>query len=94
MRQAGTPVGADDSTVGNYLGTPKHRVKGIELQVPDLSPARFRLWWGEAPQTCAAVVPMLPDCTECVNAVYSGTIAAFFLDSSVVAARENATTCL
>ena len=36
----------------------------------------------------------LPEEAECLHAIYSGTIAAFYFDPSVVAPTENATTCV
>ena len=35
-----------------------------------------------------------PRKAECLHAIYSGTIAAFYFDPSVVAPTENATTCV
>ena len=36
----------------------------------------------------------LPEEAECLHAIYSGTIAAFYFDPSIVAPVENATTCV
>ena len=36
----------------------------------------------------------LPDEAKCLHAIYSGTIAAFYFDPSIVAPVENATTCV
>ena len=87
MRASGLP---DDSSKAADIRS----VAGIELELPGAPPARFRLLWDQAPRTCAAVVPALPDTAECLHAIYSGTVAAFFFDPSVVAPRETATTCL
>ena len=87
MRASGLP---DDSSKAADIRS----VAGIELELPGAPPARFRLLWDQAPRTCAAVIPALPDTAECLHAIYSGTVAAFYFDPSVVAPRENATTCL
>ena len=70
------------------------RVSTIELELPGAPPARFKLLWDAAPKTCAAVTAGLPDEAECLHAIYSGTIAAFYFDPTVVAPIENATTCV
>lgn len=67
---------------------------GIELELPDAPPARFALLWDDAPQTCAAIVAGVPQEAECLHAIYSGTMAAFYFDPTVVAPTENATTCI
>jgi hypothetical protein len=69
-------------------------VSGIELAFDDVPPARFQLDWAAAPLTCKAVVAHLPEIAECFHAIYSGTVAAFLLDASVVAPPENTTTCV
>ena len=38
-------------------------VSTIELELPGAPPARFKLLWDAAPQTCAAVIAGLP-CVE------------------------------
>ena len=55
-------------------------VSTIELELPGAPPARFKLLWDAAPRTCAAVIAGLPEEAECLHAIYSGTIAAFYFD--------------
>ena len=69
-------------------------VTTVALELPGAPQLHFRLLWDEAPVTCAAVVGALPESAECFHAIYSGTIAAFLLDPSIVAPEENATTCV
>jgi hypothetical protein len=68
-----------------------NRPTGILLQFSDAAPARFRLLWDEAPQTCRAVVDNAPPQGECVHAIYSGTVVGFFFDPTVNPPLENAT---
>jgi hypothetical protein len=81
------------STVTDAKGNSAHpsHPSGIELQFEGARPARFRLLWDEAPETCQAVADRIPDRGECVHAAYSGTIVGILFDPTVNPPQENAT---
>lgn len=85
------PEASAGGTRPGPLASPE--VAGIQLTLPGAPPARYRLLWNQAPQTCASVVAAIPSHAECFHAIYSGTVAAFLLDPEIDAPTENATTC-
>jgi hypothetical protein len=91
-RQKSVDDAADKAAV--VLAEALGSTAGIELRLDGGPPVRFRLLWHEASETCAAVVAALPKEAECFHAIYSGTVAAFLIDPTVVAPTENATTCV
>lgn len=84
-------MSADTTSVSPATTTLEARPRGIELQYAGGQPAKFRLLWEEAPQTCRAVVDHLPEEGECVHGIYSGTVVGFFFDPTVAPPLENAT---
>jgi hypothetical protein len=95
MSTSRTPVAPEASAGGARTDvTVPGPARGIQFAFPDTPPARYRLLWNEAPQTCTAVLAALPSAAECFHAIYSGTVSAFLLDPEVTAPVENATTCL
>jgi hypothetical protein len=65
------------------------------ITFPDLGiSARAVLLEEEAPRTCETIASILPLSGMSTHAIYSGTIVALLIDSSIEIEEENSTTCI